>query len=61
MPRHELEEIVVKGLKQLEMIVSKDALNEITGLSKGLPTYVHLLALHASREAVDDHHLSVEL
>jgi Cdc6-like AAA superfamily ATPase len=61
MPRHELEEIVDTGLRQVGMSIAKDALHEITGLSKGLPTYVHLLALHSSREALDARHLDVRL
>jgi hypothetical protein len=35
------------------MTCKRDALNEISGLAKGLPTYAHLLSLHASRSAVD--------
>jgi len=53
MPRQELEEIINAGLQQLKMTIVRDAMNEITGLSKGLPTYAHLLALHAGREAAD--------
>ena len=61
MPRHELEDIVVLGLKRLDMAIAPDAISEITGLSKGLPMYAHLLALHASRGAIDEKHLDVRL
>lgn len=61
MPRHELEEIVNTGLKQLGMTIEADALNEITGLSKGLPMYPHLLALHSGREAVHAQRLEIRL
>lgn len=59
MRRNEIEEIVVSGLADLGMHCDRDALNEISGLSKGLPTYAHLLALHAARSAVDDKHLDI--
>ncbi len=59
MRRIELEEIVVNGLRELGMSCDRDALNEISGLSKGLPTYAHLLSLHAARSAVDHKHLDV--
>lgn len=61
MPRQEADEIVQTGLKQLGMSISKDALFEITGLARGLPTYVHLLALHSGREAVDHRHLDIRV
>jgi Cdc6-like AAA superfamily ATPase len=61
MPRHELEEIVKSGLQQLGMTISSDGLNEITGLSKGLPTYAHLLSLHSGREAIDSKRLEIRL
>lgn len=61
MPREELEEIVKTGLAQLDMSVNKPALNEITGLSKGLPTYAHLLSLHSGREALDARHKDIRL
>jgi hypothetical protein len=54
MKREELEQIVVKGLETLNMEIDRSALNEITGLSKGLPHYTHLLAKHAGRRALDN-------
>jgi hypothetical protein len=53
MARAELEQIVTRGLGELDMVSDQPALNEITGLSKGLPHYTHLLSLHAGRKALD--------
>lgn len=61
MPRQELEEIVDSGLRQLNMTIAKDARFEITSLSKGLPTYAHLLSLHAGRQAIDEKHTDIRI
>jgi hypothetical protein len=61
MRRGELEQIVTLGLEKLGMKINDDALFEITGLSKGLPTYAHLIALHAGRQALDSRSLAVNL
>lgn len=61
MPRVEVEQIVTLGLTKVDMTIDDDALFQITGLSKGLPSYAHLLALHASRQALDSKKLKVEL
>jgi Cdc6-like AAA superfamily ATPase len=50
----ELKEIVEKGLTRLQMTMSDSAVSEIALLSQGLPFYVHLVALCACREALDD-------
>jgi Cdc6-like AAA superfamily ATPase len=55
----ELEEIVNKGLAKVGMSIEDSALAEITGLSKGLPHYTHLLALHAGRAALDQRMMKV--
>jgi hypothetical protein len=58
MPRmssDETSQIVQKGLARLQMSVRDDALDEITGLSQGLPYITHLLALHSTRPAIDRH------
>jgi hypothetical protein len=60
MPRSESESIVTDGLRKLRMSIHDDALHEIVGLCKGLPTYVHVLALHAARDALDKKELVVE-
>ncbi len=59
MARKELEGIVLGGLKKVGMTIEKQCLSEITGLSKGLPHYTHLLALNASRQALDDELLKI--
>ena len=43
------------------MKIDDDALFQITGLSKGLPSYAHLLTLHASRQALDNRMLTVQV
>jgi Cdc6-like AAA superfamily ATPase len=60
MSREELEEIVRTGLSAVEMDIQPDALNEITGLSKGLPHYTHLLGLNAGRMALDHQSFKVD-
>jgi len=59
MPRPESESIITIGLEKLGMKISREALFEIVGLSKGLPTYAHVLALHSSRAAIDARRLEV--
>jgi len=54
MNRKELEDIVVGGLRKVGMSIEPQCLSEITGLSKGLPHYTHLLALNAGRQALDE-------
>ena len=53
MSRHELEDIVTEGLKVVELSIEDKALAEISGLSKGLPHYTHLLGLNAGRCAIE--------
>lgn len=55
MPRmsiNERNEIIEKGLKHLKMAIDNDAMNYIANLSQGLPHYIHSLALHATRAAI---------
>ena len=59
MRREELEEIVEKGLAVVGMSTDDTVLMEISGLSKGLPNYVHMLALYAGRHALDRGSLQV--
>ncbi len=61
MPQAEIGQIVTLGLKKVGMAINEDALYQIIGLSKGLPSYAHLLALHASREALDRRTLTVQV
>ncbi|MDP9236174.1 MAG: ATP-binding protein [Chloroflexota bacterium] len=53
MSRDELHEIVEKGLETVGMAIDARALRRISRLSQGLPHYTHLLALLASRVAID--------
>ena len=50
----ELEEIVDKGMSQLEMTITAGARTRIARLSEGLPHYTHLLSLHAAQRAIAD-------
>jgi hypothetical protein len=61
MPGTEIQQIISLGLAKVGMAIKEDALMEITGLSKGLPSYAHLLSLHSSRQALDHKALMVEL
>ncbi|MFH0907441.1 MAG: ATP-binding protein [bacterium] len=61
MSKEELEEIVNKGIGRLGMTIEPVALNHITLLSQGLPHYTHLLGLHASREAIEQHQLDIQM
>jgi len=49
------------GFKGVGMKIEAEALIEISGLSKGLPHYAHLLSLHAGRSAIDAKSLRVGL
>ena len=53
MTEPELGHIVVRGLEGLGMTIDEDALSLIATMSQGLPHYTHLLALHATRTAID--------
>jgi Cdc6-like AAA superfamily ATPase len=53
MSNEELKEIVLNGLKKLEMKIDQLPLSRISTLSHGLPHYTHLLTLHAAQAAID--------
>jgi Cdc6-like AAA superfamily ATPase len=57
----ELSLIVKRGLAVVGMTIDDIALSEITGLSKGLPHYTHLLSLHACRAALDQMSMNVTI
>jgi Cdc6-like AAA superfamily ATPase len=61
MSEAELAHIVTQGLELLGMTIPDDALSVISSLSQGLPHYTHLLALHATRLAIDAGSESVEI
>ena len=55
MPRmtgDELEDIVNRGLKRLEMTMTEDALRLVRVIPRGLPQYAHLLAQEGARQAL---------
>ena len=55
----ELYEILDKGTSRLSMDITTEAKQLVAGLSKGLPSYTHRLALKAARFAIADHRLSL--
>ncbi len=62
MPRMSLDEsaqILTTGGKKLGIVFSPAAIDQIVGLSQGLPHYTHLLALHAVRACIDNNDLEV--
>jgi Cdc6-like AAA superfamily ATPase len=61
MPSTEVEQIITLGLRKVDMSIEDNALQEITVLSKGLPSYAHLLSLYASRQALDRKTLKIDL
>lgn len=60
MPTAESESIVNHGLKKLGMSIDPNSLSEIVSLSRGLPTFTHILALYAARAALDQKRLKIE-
>jgi hypothetical protein len=61
MSRDEIKEIVDKGLTRLGMTIDPVALDRIAVLAQGLPHYAHLIGLHATRTALDNLSLRVEV
>jgi hypothetical protein len=63
MPRMSKDEIkeIVNRLSRLGMTIDADAVDRITILVQGLPHYAHLLGLHASRAALDNLSLHVDV
>lgn len=60
MSKEELNEIVSKGLSQIDMTIDEEVKNNLTSLSQGLPHYTHLLALHSCRKAIDHQRKNIE-
>lgn len=56
----ETAQIVTNGLTRLSMTPSDGALDEIKGLSQGLPYITHLLALHSTKAAIQRGSRTVE-
>src|SRR6185437_4810116 len=53
MKQQELEEIVTKGVGRVDMTIDNQGVRRLASLSKGLPHYTHLVALHSARLAID--------
>ena len=59
MSDQELEEIINKGLAELEMEIEENVKTKITHLSQGFPHYTHLLAKYSAEEAIDHGRLCI--
>jgi Cdc6-like AAA superfamily ATPase len=57
----EISEIITNGLTKLGMDIEPTALSRIATLSQGLPHYAHLIGLYASRAALDEESLHVDV
>ena len=55
----ELNNLLDGGVRKLGMTIQSGAKKRIVKLSQGLPHYAHLLALHATRAAIDNKLLEV--
>ncbi|MCG8504085.1 MAG: ATP-binding protein [Sphingomonadales bacterium] len=53
MSNNEMKEIIQKRLPRLGMKIDPDALWKIVTLSRGLPSYVHLLGLYATQDTIE--------
>lgn len=61
MSRKELLGIIDKGLNKLRLKADEDVRKRIVQLSEGLPSYTHLLSLHAATSAVHDDRDTINL
>jgi hypothetical protein len=52
MSKKEITQIVTKGAERLEVSFTREAIDEISSLSQGLPYITHLLSLHSVRAAL---------
>ena len=52
MSNGEMKEILLKRLPRLDMEILPDAMWKVITLSRGLPSYVHLLGLYATQDAI---------
>jgi Holliday junction resolvasome RuvABC ATP-dependent DNA helicase subunit len=48
----EIREILIRGTRKLTLLMDESVVRRIAAISQGLPYYAHLLALHATREAL---------
>lgn len=61
MRQDELAQIVSKAMNELDMQCEAAARTRIVALAQGLPHYVHLLGLHATRHALEVRRLEVRV
>jgi energy-coupling factor transporter ATP-binding protein EcfA2 len=61
MTREELREILDKGSEPAGVTFTDPAAEQIVALSRGLPHFTHLLALHAGQRVVADDRTNVEI
>jgi hypothetical protein len=61
MPREELDQILVRGESKLGISFEGVARQLILNYSDGFPYYTHLLALHSSRRAIAEKHVTVDV
>jgi Cdc6-like AAA superfamily ATPase len=54
MSQVELEEILDKGAKAVDLRISQQQMAEIAGLSEGLPHYTHAIGLYAVQRAIEE-------
>ena len=59
MSNEEMKEIINKRIPRLGMKIDADALWKIVTLSRGLPSYVHLLGLYAVQDAIEKRRLVI--
>lgn len=59
MSNDEMKEIITKRIPRLDMKIDSDALWKVVTLSRGLPSYVHLLGLYAVHSAIDNKRLLI--
>lgn len=59
MTEAEIVDIIDQGLAAAEMTIDRPARTRIARISEGLPTYAHLLTLHAAQNAVQSNVLNV--
>jgi len=59
MSNDEMKEVINKRLPRLGMKIDRDSLWKIVVLSRGLPSYVHLLGMCAVQAAIDNRRLNI--
>jgi Cdc6-like AAA superfamily ATPase len=59
MSNDEMKEIINKRIPRLGMKIDPDALWKIVTLSRGLPSYVHLLGLYSVQSAIENRRLVI--